>query len=333
MLSYKIRMVEKMKLTQKDTNQYKNSDSNKRYYTYDYYLKKNFGSKVAKLPIDCNFTCPNIDGNKGFGGCIYCSDKGSGDFALGQFCSVTKQCDAAMQMLKGKWKTNMSIPYFQAHTNTYADTELLRSLYYEALNYPGAVGLNIATRADCLTDETVELLSELAEKTHLTVELGLQTIHDTTAELINRCHTFEDFTNGYFKLREKNKKIKICIHLIHGLPGETREMMLQTSKTVAALLPDQVKIHCLCIIKNTSLCRMYKMGMYAPITKDDYVNYVCDTLEVLHPDTVIGRLTGDVSRDMLEAPMWTVKKTEVINDIDKEMYRRGTYQGSKYVLE
>ena len=319
-----------MKLTQRDTNPFKHSDSNKRYYTYDYYLRTKFGKKVAKIPLDCGFTCPNIDGTKGVGGCIYCSDRGSGDFAGPPAMPLHKQYKSMFEIMKSKWNTDMSIPYFQAHTNTYADVETLRKKYYEALSFDGVVGLNIATRADCLPNEVLSLLAEVAEKTVLTVELGLQSVHDRTGKLINRCHTYKEFCDGYKKLREASNKINICVHLIEGLPGEDRSMMLESAVEVAKLRPDAVKIHCLNILKNTALEKMYQSGKYTPISLQEYVEVVCDTLELLCEDTVIGRITGDADRKKLVEPQWSVRKTEVINMIDKEMYRRCSYQGIKY---
>ena len=328
-LSYH-RKVDYMKLTQVDTNPYKYSNTNKRYYTYDYYLKNTFGGKVAKIPLDCGFTCPNIDGSKGRGGCIYCSSRGSGDFAQKPTIPISEQYKNMLAKMSRKWDTVMTIPYFQAHTNTYADIETLKMLYYEALTFDGVVGLNIATRADCLSDEIISLLCEIAEKTVLTVELGLQSVHDSTGKLINRCHTYREFCDGYYKLRSASEKINICIHLIEGLPNEDHEMMLESAKAIARLHPDQIKLHCLYVIKSTALSKLYFDGCYTPITLDEYVSIICDTLEVLPEDTVIGRLTGDADKDQLIAPMWTIRKTEFINMIDKEMYNRNSWQGKYY---
>ncbi len=316
-----------MKLTQVDTNPFVYSSTNKRYHTYDYYLKSTFGGKVAKIPLDCGFTCPNIDGTKGMGGCIYCSDRGSGDFACTSDTPLSEQYYRTFNSLRQKWKTNMSIPYFQAHTNTYADSNILRKLYYEALSFEGVVGINIATRPDCLPDDVLNLLSEIAEKTTLTVELGLQSVHDNTGKLINRCHTFAEFCDGFERLRAASDKIKICVHLIEGLPGEDRDMMVESSRKLASLHPDQVKLHCLNVLKDTALASLYESGRYTPITRDEFVHVVCDSLELFPADIVIGRLTGDADRKKLIEPVWSLRKTEVINAIDKELYRRDTYQG------
>jgi radical SAM protein (TIGR01212 family) len=318
------------KITQRDQNPFKNSDSNKRYYTYDYYLKKTFGGKCAKLPIDAGFTCPNIDGRCAFGGCIYCSGRGSGDFAELPTLSLTDQIRITREKLSSKWQVGRVIPYFQAHTNTYAPTEILREKFYEALATEGAVGLNIATRADCLEDGTVELLAELAEKTVLTVELGLQTSNDETARIINRGHSFEDFKVGYKKLRAASERINICVHLIFGLPGESVDDMLKTVRDVAELMPDQVKLHLLHVIKGTKLALMYERGEYVPMEKEAYVDVVARAIELLPPDTVVARVTGDGMADSLLAPLWSIKKVAVINDIDKLLFERETYQGAKF---
>ena len=318
------------KVTQRDKNPFKNSDSNKRYYTYDYYLRKTFGGKCAKLPIDAGFTCPNIDGRCGRGGCIYCSGRGSGDFAELPSLSVRDQIARTREKLGSKWSVERVIPYFQAHTNTYAPTEVLREKFYEAIETEGSVGLNIATRADCLEDSTLALLAELSEKTVVTVELGLQTSNDATAKLINRGHSFEDFKDGYKRLRDASDKINICVHLIFGLPGESEEDMLKTVRDVAALAPDQVKLHLLHVIKGTKLAEMYENGEYVPMERENYIDVVCRAIELLPPDTVVVRVTGDGMADSLLAPMWSIKKVAVINDIDKLLFERDTYQGAKF---
>lgn len=319
-----------MKKTQRSTNPYKYTDSNKRYYTYDYYLRQTFGGKCAKIPLDAGFTCPNIDGRCGTGGCIYCSGRGSGDFAELPSFSLGEQYERTREKLSSKWSTDKCIAYFQAHTNTYAPIEVLKEKLGEALSFDGVVGINIATRADCLEEETVKYLSELAEKTVLTVELGLQTAHDGTAEFINRGHTFADFVSGYERLRNASDKINICVHLIFGLPNETREMMLDTVQKVAALEPHQVKIHLLHVLRGTKMGKIYENGEYTPLTKEEYVETVVSALELLPPETVVGRVTGDGMSEELLAPDWSRKKVSVINDIDKLLYERSTYQGRLY---
>jgi len=322
-----------MKETQVSKNPYRNSDTNKRYYTYDYYLRRTFGSKCMKIPIDAGFTCPNIDGRCAHGGCIYCSPRGSGDFAQESVIPTDEQFEIVRSQLSSKWKTDKYIPYFQAHTNTYAPLEVIREKIEPVMQKEGVVALNIATRADCLEDDVVEYLCELAERTTLTVELGLQSSNDETARIINRGHSYNDFLCGYSKLRRASDRINICVHIIFGLPGEDRETMLQTVKNVASLCPEQVKIHLLHVIKNTAMADMYLGGGYTPMTMEDYVDTVALALTYLPPDTVIGRLTGDGMQSELLAPDWSRKKTVVINNIDKKMYEDDLYQGKNYTKE
>ena len=317
------------KLTQRSENPYKNTDSNKRYYTYDYYLRRRFGAKVAKIPLDIGLTCPNIDGRCGVGGCIYCSGRGSGDFAESPLLPIEEQYRLTREKLSSKWSTERCIAYFQAHTNTYAPLEFLKDSFERALLLDGVVGINIATRADCLEREVCEYLADLAERTVLTVELGLQSSSDETAEIINRGHTYADFLDGYRRLREASDKIEICVHIIFGLPGESREDMMKTVRDVAALAPDQVKIHLLHVLKNTEMARIYERGEYTPLEKDEYVALVADAIELLPPDTVVSRLTGDGMADDLLAPDWSRKKVAVINDMDKLIYSRSSWQGMR----
>ena len=301
--------------------------TNKRYHTYDYWLKTTFGGKCAKIPLDAGFSCPNLDGICGLGGCIYCSGRGSGDFAEPSALPLREQYDRQRALLAEKWPTDRCIPYFQARTNTYAPTERLRGMFHEALTWPGVVGLNIATRADCLPEDVVELLAELSERTVLTVELGLQTVHDATAALINRGHTYADFLDGYTRLRRGAQKALTCIHLIFGLPGEDEEAMLDTARQVAALRPDQVKIHLLHVLRGTVLGEMYAAGKYTPMEKDAYVETVVKALELLPPETVIARLTGDGAGEDLLAPVWSRRKREVLNGIDRLLVAQDTWQG------
>ena len=317
-------------LTQKQSNPYKNSDSNKRYYTYDFWLKHTFGGKCAKIPLDAGFTCPNIDGKCGTGGCIYCSGRGSGDFACLPTVPLEEQYNTTRAALSKKWSVERCIPYFQAHTNTYAPINVLKEKFETALSFEGVVGMTIATRADCLADDVVEYLAELAERTTLTVELGLQSSNDKTASLINRGHSFSEFCDGYNRLCRASDKINICVHIIFGLPGESSEDMLSTVRDVAALKPSQVKIHLLHILRGTKLALMYERGEYIPMEREEYISTVVRALELLPPDTVVARLTGDGMADDLLAPDWSRKKVAVINDIDKRMYSKNTWQGRLY---
>lgn len=318
--------------TQSQTNPYRNSDSNKRYYTYDYYLRKTYGGKCAKVTLDAGFTCPNIDGVKGTGGCIYCSSRGSGDFAPDAALSLPEQYRIQTARIKEKWDTSRFIPYLQAHTNTYGEIARLRAVYREALMLPDAVALHIATRADCLGDEVLSLLREVCDVLPLTVELGLQTVNDEVAAKIGRGHSYLDFVDGYTRLRAYIPKARIAVHIINGLPGETRQDMLETARAVASLAPDEVKIHLLHVLKGTTLAGWYEAGRYIPMTKEDYVDTVVEQLRLLPPDTVIGRLTGDGNEQDLLAPLWSLKKLTVINDIDKKMAFHRFVQGDLFKM-
>jgi radical SAM protein (TIGR01212 family) len=317
-------------MTQAERNPFLYSDTNKRYHTYEYYLRHTFGGKCSKLPLDAGFTCPNKDGTCGVGGCIYCSDRGSGDFAPSAVLSIPEQIRLQKERFSKKWDVSRCIAYFQAYTNTYAPLPVLKEKYEAALAQEGIVGLNIATRADCLPDEVVGYLAELAERTVLTVELGLQSSNDRTAECINRGHTFEVFCEGVARLRRASSKIQICVHLILGLPGEDDETMLKTVADVAALHPEQVKIHLLHVLKGTALAELFEKGEYVPLERERYIRLVSSSLELLPPETVIGRLTGDGAAEDLLAPLWSMKKTTVINDIDKLLYATDSYQGRKW---
>ena len=287
----------------------------------DYFLRRKFGGKVCKIPLDGGFTCPNRDGTKGVGGCAFCSARGSGDFAAEG--SITEQIRSGAEMMHRKWADAGIIPYFQAFTGTYAPLSVLKERFEEALAYPNISGLCIATRADCITDEIVEYLREIASRTFLMVELGLQTANDRVAERVNRGHTFDEFVEGYRKL----DGIFTCVHIINGLPGESREDMLYTARKVAELSPAAVKIHLLHVIRGTALEELYSSGEFEAMTLEDYVATVCDQLELLPAETVIERLTGDGAEDSLIAPLWSKKKLVVQNEIDKELLRRNSYQG------
>ncbi len=317
-----------MKKTQRESNPFVNSDTNKRYYTYDYYLRRTFGGKCLKTALDIGCTCPNIDGTCGAGGCIYCSGRGSGDFAPAPMASVTAQIEAGKRQLAAKWKSDRVIPYFQAHSNTYGDLARLRAAYFEAIAYPGTVGVSVATRADCLGDAVLALLAEVAAKTRLTVELGLQSASDATAARINRGHDFAAFRAGFAALRRTVPSAEICIHIINGLPGETREDMIATADAVATLHPDQIKIHALHVLRGTALAAAYARGEYTPLSLEDYVAVTAAQLTRLPPDIVIARVTGDGDRDALLAPAWSLRKREAVAALDRYLYAHGLWQGS-----
>ncbi|MDR1773581.1 MAG: TIGR01212 family radical SAM protein [Clostridioides sp.] len=309
-------------------NDFKYSSDNKRYHTLNYYLKNTFGCKVFKVSINAGFTCPNIDGTVGLGGCTYCSAKGSGDFAGNPNDNLIKQFNDIKEMMLKKWHHAKYIGYFQAFTNTYAPLEVLKAKYETILALDDVIGLSISTRPDCLADDVLEYLGELNKRTNLFVELGLQTIHDSTSEIINRGHDYQTFLEGVEKLKSKN--IKIVVHIINGLPNEDYNMMMETAKAVADMHVHGIKIHLLHIIKDTQMAQMLALNEVVPMKKEDYINLVCDQLEILPQDMVIHRLTGDGKRDELLAPMWSLKKWEVLNAIDDELQRRNSFQGKFY---
>ena len=303
------------------------SDDNKRYHTYNYYLRHRFGQKVFKVPLNVDLGCPNRDGTKGIGGCIFCSAKMSGDFAGNPCDDIKTQFNKIKEKMHHKWNEGLYIPYFQAGSNTYADVETLRSMYYTALDFDGVVGLSIATRADCINEEIADLLEEISKKTYLTVEIGLQSIYDKTAKLCNRCHTYNDFLNGFELLKKRG--INVCVHIINGLPYETQDMMINTVKTIGELGVHSIKIHLLHILKNTVLADMYERGDFKAMSLEAYVDTVCKQLEVLPEEVIIQRVTGDAAKEDLIAPLWSLKKFCVMNEIDKKMARENLCQGDK----
>lgn len=300
---------------------------NKRYHTLNYYLKNRFNSKVFKVSLNAGFTCPNIDGTKGYGGCIYCSKSGSGEHGGNPNKDLTTQFYEVKDVIEKKWPNSRYIAYFQARTNTYAPLEVLKSKYEEVLKIDNVIGLFIATRCDAITEDTLDYLEELNKRTYLTIELGLQTIHEKTSKLINRGHTLEEFDSMVKKLRNRN--IDVVVHIINGLPYETEDMMLDTVKHLNTLDIQGIKIHMLHILKGTKLAKIYNEKPFHVLTKEEYIDIVCDQLEYINENIVINRITGDPSIDDLIEPNWLVKKFCVLNDIDKEMVKRDSYQGIK----
>lgn len=300
-------------------------DNNKRYHTLDYFYRNKFNTKISKISLNAGFTCPNIDGKVGTGGCIYCSNLGSGDFAGNKNDDLITQFNSIKKIIDKKWKNTKYIGYFQAHTNTYAPLEILKEKYESILNIENVIGLSIATRPDAIENDVLDYLEELNKKTYLTIELGLQTIHKKTSIFINRCHTLECLEKCVKKLRERN--INVVIHIINGLPYETKEMMIDTIKYLNNLDIQGIKIHMLHILENTKLGKIYKEKPFKVLTKEEYIDIVCDQLEYLREDIVINRITGDPNQDDLIEPSWLDKKLCILNDIDKELEKRQTYQG------
>lgn len=300
------------------------SDDNLRYHSYSYYLKHKYHQKVFKVPLDAGFTCPNRDGTCGINGCFYCGSKGSGD-------SITDTDDLRIQFIEGKktmlnkWPNGKAIAYFQAFSNTYASLDDLKKLYHPFIIDQNIVELAIATRPDCLDQEKIDYFSQMNKVKPITIELGLQSIHDKTMSKMNRGHDLNCLDEIVTKLRFAN--IRTCLHIINGLPEETFDMMIQTAKHVAKLKVDGIKIHMLHIIKDAVLASMYLTKPFDLLTKEAYVAIVIKQLEILPKEMVIERLTGDAIKENLIAPLWTLRKTSVLNDIAKEMVRQDTYQG------
>lgn len=305
-------------------NRFVYSLDNKRYHTLNYYNKQKFGEKIYKAVLDCGFSCPNKDGTKGFGGCIFC-DSGSGYFTDGKL-SVRSQLEREIERICRKnGEKALVTAYFQANTNTYAPADRLRDLYSSVLENSHVHGISVGTRADCLPEDILDVLSELNGKTNLTVELGLQSVHNSTIEYINRCCTHEEFLDGYYRL--KSRGIRICLHIINGLPGESPEMMLETARRTAEMKPDAVKIQMLHIIEGTRLAEIYKKEPFPLLTREEYIDITVKQLELLQPEIVIERITGDGDKTKLIAPKWSADKISVLGGIDKRQSELDSWQG------
>ena len=309
-------------------NNFKYTYNNKRYHTLTYHYKQLFNTKVVKISLNAGFTCPNIDGNVGTGGCIYCSNLGSGDFAGNVNDDLITQFNNIKKIIDNKWPNSKYIGYFQAHSNTYADVNILKEKYEPILQLDNVIGLSIATRCDCISDECLNYLEDLTKRTFLTIELGLQTIHEQTSNFINRCHNLKTFDECVKKLRKRN--INVVVHIINGLPYEDKNMMIETVKHLNNLDIQGIKIHMLNILKHTKLNQIYEEKPFHILSKEEYVDIVCDQLEYLKPEIVVNRITSDSKLDDLIEPNWIIKKLCVLNEIDKEFVKRDTYQGYRY---
>jgi radical SAM protein (TIGR01212 family) len=304
---------------------FKYSLDNKRYHTLNYHFKNKFGKKVFKVSLNANFSCPNKINGKG---CIFCSRLGSGDFAGNVNKDLVTQFNEVKDIMEKKWPNAYYIAYFQANTNTFAPVNVLKEKYESVLNLPNVIGIDIATRPDSISEECLEYLKELNERTNLTIELGLQSMHEDTLKFIRRGHTLKQFEDCVKKLKENN--INVVVHIINGLPNETKEMMLETVKYLNKLNIDGIKIHMLHVIKDTDLGDLYLKEPFHILTKEEYIDIVVSQLELLNPEIVIHRITGDPKKEDLIEPTWLLKKFCVLNDIDKEMKRKNTYQGKYY---
>ncbi|MZQ75483.1 MAG: TIGR01212 family radical SAM protein [Peptoclostridium sp.] len=302
--------------------------NDKRYHTLNFDLRSHFGCKIMKLSVDGGFTCPNRDGTLGNNGCLFCSDSGSGEFAGDRAMPIKNQLAQQIELLHPKWPSGKYIAYFQNFTNTYSSIDDLEEKYETALSFPEVVGLAIATRPDCLGEDVLELLSRINKKTFLWLELGLQTVHEDTAGLIRRGYALEQFEKVFAKLKASG--IKIVVHIILGLPGEDRSKMLESVRYVSGLNPYGIKLHLLHILKNSDLFDYYNAHPFNVLSKEEYISLVTDSLEILNPNIVVHRVTGDGSKDTLFSPLWSLNKRSVLNGIDIELKRRDSWQGKCY---
>ena len=307
-------------------------DPNKRYHTWNYALRQQFGEKIFKVPIDGGFDCPNRDGTVAKGGCTFCSVSGSGDMIVAPSDPLPLQFQKEIQLMHQKWPTvDQYIVYFQNFTNTHAPVDVIRHRFEQVVNEKGVVGLSIGARPDCLPDEVVNYLAELNERFYLWVELGLQTTFEETSAAINRAHDYQTYLDGVAKLRKHG--IRVCTHLINGLPGETPAMMRENvRRTIQDSDIQGIKLHLLHLMTNTKMMRDYNEGRLQLMSKEAYVSVICDQLEMIPPEIVIHRLTGDAPFETIIGPMWSLKKWEVLNAIDAEMKRRNSYQGKYTVI-
>lgn len=306
---------------------FKYSNSNKRYYTLDYFYKEKFKKKVAKIPLDASFTCPNIDGSKGYGGCTFCYKGSSSNL---KYQSLLEQFEEEKEKIKDKWKDTYYIAYFQAHTNTYDSVNNLKKLFEPFLTLPDVVGLTIGTRPDSISEECFDYLEDLNKRTYLTVELGLQTIHDKTEKYLNRCYTKEEFEKCFQEL--KRRKINTVVHIINGLPYETKEDMLKTVKYLDSLGIRGIKIHMLFINKETKMEKIYKEKNFPLLSRDEYLDILVEELEILNENCVIHRVTGDPLKEELVAPSWVLDKVDVLNHLDILMEKRNVIEGMKHSI-
>lgn len=315
-------------MNMKKVNPFPFSDDNKRYHTWNYYLKHQYHEKVFKVALNANFSCPNRDGTCGIGGCSFCGSLGSGEYAGDIHEDLFAQFEERKAMMKRKWPDGSAIAYFQAYTNTYANLDTLKKTFDPFVHREDVVALSIATRCDCLEDDKIAYLQSLTKQKDIWIELGLQSIHDETAKRVNRGHDYQTFLDCIQRL--KHTDLKICVHIINSLPYESKEMMLDTVRAIADLPIHAVKIHMLHIMEDTQMAKEYKEHPFPILTKEEYIDVVVSQLELLPPEIIIQRLTGDGVKDKLIAPDWTLKKVVILNDIDKEMVRRNTWQGKHY---
>lgn len=298
------------------------------YLTLNEYYREIFGKKIAKIPLDGGFTCPNRDGTLDTGGCIFCSTDGSGDFVQGATLPISQQIKNGKEMMSRKWKDVDYIAYFQAFTNTYAPVEELRQKYNEALCQPNIVGISIATRPDCLDKEVLNLLDEVNQKTKLWIELGLQSGHEESAKFIHRGYTNQVFETSVENLNNLN--IPIVVHVILGLPNETKDDMLNTIRYLNKFPIQGIKLQLMHVIEGTHLANLYKQGKYTPLEQDEYLNILTECIQELRPDIVVHRFTGDGKKEILLAPLWSLKKGDIMNGFHQKLKQENIHQGQRY---
>ena len=309
-------------------NPFKYSFDNKRYHTFNYYLKNTYHVKVAKVILDADFTCPNRDGTKGYGGCIYCSGRGSGDTSAVFHNNLLEQFLANKKAIDAKWQPKLYIPYFQSFSNTYGPLEKIKNYLEIFKDRDDVAEISLGTRADCLEPDVVAYLDDFTKYKPIWLEIGLQTSNDATAKLINRGHDFACFKDALERLSKTN--IKVCVHVINGLPGETREDMLQTIRDLNELPYDAIKFHMLHIIQNTTLAKMYLQKPFKVLSETEYIDILIKQIEMLPPEVIVERVTGDPLKSDLIEPRWILNKKQVLNDIDKTFVKYDTYQGRLY---
>ena len=312
----------------KKINPFPYSDDNKRYHTWNYYLKHRYHEKVFKVALNANFSCPNRDGTCGVGGCTFCGSLGSGEYAGNIHDDLAAQFEERKAMMKRKWPNGDAIAYFQAYTNTYADVDTLKKTFDPFVARKDVIALSIATRADCLEDDKIAYLESLTKEKDIWIELGLQSMHDETAKRVNRGHDYQTFLDCIDRLKDTH--LKICVHIINSLPYESKDMMLETAKAISHLPVHAIKIHMLHIMEDTQMAKEYQQHPFPVLSKEEYIDIVVSQLELLPPEMIIQRLTGDGVKEKLITPQWTMKKVVVLNDIDKEMLRRDSWQGKYY---
>lgn len=301
----------------------------KAFNLYSTYLKQHFGGRVNKISIDAGFSCPNRPAGRTAPGCIFCAPGGSGSVGIERGETIAGQIEHGMAIMRRKYRAKWFIAYFQPFSNTFAPVSHLRDCYDQALAVNDVVGLAVGTRPDCLPEPVIDLLEEYHQKTDFWLEVGLQSCHDRTLDFLQRGHDYAGFLDAYQRAKQRN--LRICVHVIIGLPGESREDIMATANEIARLQVDGIKLHLLHILNGTLLGELYKQGEIEMLEMEEYVELVVDFIERLPPDTLIHRLTGDGPRDVLLAPVWSMNKWEVLNAIDAELQRRGSKQGDKYL--